>query len=1411
MALKRYSALLGLAGLLSLMPLLGQTAEATGPISSYTPAALQAGTPGGVQILSPQEAVNLYNGNLSFVVPLYRVGGRGAAGYTMAVPIGTKWTLENHPNNGQNIFAPTPTVYPVDFLFPDASAGPNRYSPGRIVQRYANVPGDAIYPCNFSGTPGAGFTYFQSPTQTKIVWLEPDGTEHEFLDVLNHGQPLPPQTPTYTCQTDPNVGGPYRGTVFQSTDATAASFVVDPGVYNAGSFLQDTGGSGTGLYDAITTTAKYRHGKGIAGWLLFKDGTRYRSDTSGNITQIVDRLGNTVNIASDSSSYMTITDSLGRSVNVTYQSLSGTPTDTVTETIQYTGATGVGRTINIVYGKLSTHLISGSAMTFAQLFPISNGSGSTFDTWVLTAIVLPDNSQYQFLYNAYGELAQATLPAGGVYQYDWPSAVSGDCTTGGCAVSYSQDDQATGGTQEFAVIRRVLARRVYPSGLSQGLQGQTCYGTGNPVLVTYYGSDASSGCASGTVISKESHTFIGNPQTDIAPPPTFTEVATEGKEITTMLQDSSGNAVKTTNSQWQTDAVNQSQNATECQMNVTLGSSISGLVMTYDQYFNLAGTYEYDYGSAPSVGSSCPGTVPSGWTRQTQNTYIADGVYDVVASTSSPGTDSNHMRNLVSEVDINCPSGSTNCPSSGTWAKTLYGYDNTTSTTRSGVTGWAAPTHSKLGNRTLKQNWLNTTNTYLNTTYYYDVLGNGVQITDPKSNQTYITYNDNCSTSGLSNLFAFPTQVTDPENHVSTIAWDCYIGKQTTFTDMSNGVSTTYSYTGDLFDRLLEAKQAVSKTEETHVAFSYPNLTTVTTKQDQTSLDDGVVQTTVLFDGLGRKVNSERAFGGCWLSVQQTYDAKGRPWAVSLPYNTCSESAHYQTTTYDGANRVYQVLTDDGAGTTTTYSGNIATVTDAALSTRDLTTDGLGRLTSVVEHTSPSNYTTGYLYNVADDLTSVTQGALTRTFTYDSLKRLITAINPESGTTCYGSLSGSTCTENYDNNGNLLSKVDGASVTTNYTYDSMNRLTGKSYTGGVTPTPPVTLTYNGAGSCPNGGTAYNLRRLTSVSTTASGATPSTAETWSYDALGRVCSRSESVGSVSPGSFAYKYNLASGILTETYPSLRAISTSYDVLNRPIGVNGVSTTYANTTGTYYASNDALAQLQLGPPTGTGSGPLATEVFTYDPIRRQPTAITMANSSGQQLGLTYGYCPSGNCAMNNGNVQTAGIVVSAPMSLNLSQSFGYDTLNRVMSAGETGGSSEWSQGYSYDQWGNRAVSSGYIPNGNLTPESTSEFTNNRWSLGTGYSYSGSGNQLSTGTRNSPNVAANLFGYDAENRLLTANMAGTGTVSYAYDGQGRRVQKTVGSTLTTFIYDGAGALAAEYSTGRRARRGRSICWRMR
>jgi RHS repeat-associated protein len=99
--------------------------------------------------------------------------------------------------------------------------------------------------------------------------------------------------------------------------------------------------------------------------------------------------------------------------------------------------------------------------------------------------------------------------------------------------------------------------------------------------------------------------------------------------------------------------------------------------------------------------------------------------------------------------------------------------------------------------------------------------------------------------------------------------------------------------------------------------------------------------------------------------------------------------------------------------------------------------------------------------------------------------------------------------------------------------------------------------------------------------------------------------------------------------------------------------------------------------------------------------------------------------------------------------------------------------------------------------------QFPNNQWIRGNGDSYDPAGNQTSIGSYTSPSVASSNFTFDAENRMTRANIGGTGWMYYAYDGNGRRMMKVVGSTTTQFVYDAAGNLAAEYSTGTSAATG--------
>src|SRR5262249_46902351 len=130
--------------------------------------------------------------------------------------------------------------------------------------------------------------------------------------------------------------------------------------------------------------------------------------------------------------------------------------------------------------------------------------------------------------------------------------------------------------------------------------------------------------------------------------------------------------------------------------------------------------------------------------------------------------------------------------------------------------------------------------------------------------------------------------------------------------------------------------------------------------------------------------------------------------------------------------------------------------------------------TSFVGGSGPSlttaPYVTQYQYNALGNVLRVDQKGSapndstlwrTRLFTYDSLSRLLTASNPESGTISYS----------YDSDGNLLQKtspapnqVGSATQTISYCYDALNRVTGKAYsaqtcTNGLLPSGTAAVSY----------------------------------------------------------------------------------------------------------------------------------------------------------------------------------------------------------------------------------------------------------------------------------------------------------------------------------------------------------------
>ncbi len=439
--------------------------------------------------------------------------------------------------------------------------------------------------------------------------------------------------------------------------------------------------------------------------------------------------------------------------------------------------------------------------------------------------------------------------------------------------------------------------------------------------------------------------------------------------------------------------------------------------------------------------------------------------------------------------------------------------------------------------------------------------------------------------------------------------------------------------------------------------------------------------------------------------------------------------------------------------------------------------------------TASPNQATSYTYNALNNLTRVTQGSQTRSFAYDSLSRLTSATNPESGTIAYA----------YDNNGNLTQRTDARGVVTAYTYDRLDRLTRRSYsyTGSETEvrleTTRVDYAYDSCGS-------YTRGRLCSV-TAKKGTTQVSRTAYNrYDALGRVLESTQTTGGQAY-TMAYAYDRAGNLIRQRYPSDRVVDYVYDGAGRIAGAKtGADGWYAGGTGTNavdYEPHGGVKQLLLG------NG--LWEQRRYN-VRLQPTQIGLGTTqatggltatgtrpTASLLLLDYSY----GAGSNNGNVLSQRIRVGT--SLNQNQAYTYDALNRLKTAGETGSGTAWSQTYTYDRYGNRRVTAGASHGSNqaLTPQSTADIataTNRLAGLKgvNAVAYDAAGNLTA-------DWAANAFKYDGDNRLVAFDKAmGTDSdTTYAYDGEGRRVRKVVGGSsgvTTTYVYNVGGQLLAEF-----------------
>jgi RHS repeat-associated protein len=944
----------------------------------------------------------------------------------------------------------------------------------------------------------------------------------------------------------------------------------------------------------------------------------------------------------------------------------------------------------------------------------------------LQSIVLPNNTSWQFQYDTTGgtgNLLQITFPTGGTLSYGW--------NNNGPRLCDPNAVQCFGGTVQTRTLNPANGGASGTWTYAQGTSGghYTTTVTSPPDPADPNGND--------TV-----HTFTALD--------TYSYYETEAQHYQG-IPGSGGTLLKTVNTTYASYAVGNAVsplygyalNVVPTQTTTTWAATgqESEVTYTYDDsgtfyypYYETNGTYiggspwtgtlgaeltkaEYDYGS------------PGPLTRTTTTAYMFQNNANYLNA---------NLMNLPYSLQVT---------GAGPGATTYYYYD---------ASGCSSGT---CGDLTSVWRWSNTTDSFLTTTNTFDSSGDLTSSKDPNGNTTTYAYGSGYAGSG-------PASVTNALNQTATYTYDFNTGLLTSVTDPNNQ-TTSYSY-----DNMLRTT-AVNYPDGGETTYSYG-----TPSGGQTSVQ--VAQkidtsgnwknSTGVVDGLGRKIQTQLNSDPEGVDfTDTTYDSMGRVASVSNPYRSTSDPTYGITQyRYDALGRPITVTEPDNSTVSTSYSGPCATVTDEAGKKRESCSDALGRLTEVIEDPGGLGYVTTYTYDALDNLTGVNEAGQTRSFVYDSLSRLTSATNPESGTTSY----------TYDAAGNVATKIDARNITTTYSYDALNRVTDVTFSDG---TPPLYYQYDSA-------SVWGIGITNPVGRLVLETVPNDGKISSYDAMGRVTSEWECQfafncnSSYGPWETSVQYDLLGGVAQLTYPSGRLVKTTYNTAARPTQV-----TFDSYSGTYVGYNylSSASYAPDGSPTSLTLGSGVTETTSYNP-RLQTCNRQIATSQSTWVNRTYGYYSGGPCTGSSGNNGNVTAITDNLQNAN-TQTFSYGPLNRLSSATTqaTSGSDCWGEQYGYDAWGNlQSISqpAGYSACTQWDYLSLGFNSQNRIT-NSGFGYDAAGN-----------LTANngvSYQYDAENQLTNY---GSGAGVYVYDAEGRRIQKQANGATRGYAWSNGHALA-EYN----------------
>ena len=532
------------------------------------------------------------------------------------------------------------------------------------------------------------------------------------------------------------------------------------------------------------------------------------------------------------------------------------------------------------------------------------------------------------------------------------------------------------------------------------------------------------------------------------------------------------------------------------------------------------------------------------------------------------------------------------------------------------------------------------------------------------------------------------------------------------------------------------------------------------------TIDPNGLTTTLTYDARGRL--TDRSVGGEQTSY--VYDSVGQLTGVVMPDNSTL------THSYDAAHRLTQI--QDGLGNKVVYTldaaGNrtqerVYDPSGALARTRSRVFDALNRL---AQDLGAQGQTTSYGYDGNANLTSSTDPlARTTTNTYDALNRLTQVLDPAGGITQYGYDAGGnlaqvtdprglattysydglgnlatqvspdtgTTTSTFDAAGNVVTRTDARGATASYTVDALGRVTTTVFSRSGTPNETHSLTYD-AGPNAKG-------RLTQL------VDPAATTAWTYTPHGRVASKTQTTAGIGH-TLTYGYNAAGQLTTLTTPSGQQIGYAY--LNNRIVAMTVN-------GTPLASG--IVTTPFGPVGAWqwGNGRLTFRDFDQD---------------GRLTRWTY---RNGTDLLRNDLTLDAASRITGiadPLNPARSGAYQYDLLDRLTVA-QQGSPVAHTFQYGYDALGNR-------------------ISHDADGAATSLYYGSNTHRLQAMVGSVPagylnGLASVSFAYNNANRLTEVQSGGT-IATYAVNGLGQRVSKTVGVTTTRFVYDEQGRLVGEY-----------------